>query len=134
MKLFPLRVKSAGSQPLGQEAPNNSAVIAYTNHRANNVYMVVSPLWCGPGNIHGFILDGKSYRQGKATAQTPIVPAVSGMKITTLLLRKCHLTTISCGRWSLVTNWDEEARRSSGVFNNNNQSTRAINYLGNTKI
>ncbi len=27
--------------------------------------MVVSPLWRGPGNIHGFVLDGKSYRQGK---------------------------------------------------------------------
>ncbi len=26
--------------------------------------MVVSPLWRGPGNIHGFVLDGKSYRQG----------------------------------------------------------------------
>ncbi len=25
--------------------------------------MVVSPLWRGPGNIHGFILDGKSHRQ-----------------------------------------------------------------------
>ncbi len=33
--------------------------------------MVVSPLWRGPGNIHGFILDEKSYRQGQATAQTP---------------------------------------------------------------
>ncbi len=30
----------------------------------NNVRMVVSPLWRGPGNIHGFILNGKSYRQG----------------------------------------------------------------------
>ncbi len=31
--------------------------------------MVVSPLWRGPGNIHGFVLDGKSYGQGWATAQ-----------------------------------------------------------------
>ncbi len=36
--------------------------------------MLVSPLWRGPGNIHGFILDGKSYRQGWATAQTPNEP------------------------------------------------------------
>ncbi len=32
--------------------------------QVNNVRMVVSHLWCGPGNIHGFVLDGKSYRQG----------------------------------------------------------------------
>ncbi len=36
----------------------------------------------GQDNIRGIILDGKSYRQGKATAQTPIVPAVSGVTIT----------------------------------------------------
>ncbi len=30
--------------------------------QANNVRMVVSTLWHGPGNIHGFILDGKSSR------------------------------------------------------------------------
>ncbi len=34
--------------------------------------MVVGLLWRGPGNIHGFVLDGKSYRQGLTTAQTPI--------------------------------------------------------------
>ncbi len=27
-----------------------------------------------------------------------------GVRITTLLLRTCNLTTIACGRWSLVTN------------------------------
>ncbi len=75
--------------------------------------MVVSPLWRGTGNIHGFILDGKAYRQGKATAQTPTVPAVSGVRITTLLLHTCKLATIACARWSLVTDWDEIARRSS---------------------
>ncbi len=32
--------------------------------QVNNIRMVVSPLWRGPGNTHGFILDGKSYRQG----------------------------------------------------------------------
>ncbi len=66
--------------------------------------MVVSPLWRAPDNIHGFILDGKSYRQGLATAQTPTVTAVSGVRITTLLLRTCNLTIIACGWWSLVTN------------------------------
>ncbi len=66
--------------------------------------MVVIPLWSGLGNIHGFILDGKTFRQGKNTAQTPTVAAVSGVRITTLILRKCNLTTIAVGRWSLVTN------------------------------
>ncbi len=70
--------------------------------QVNNVRMVVSPLRRGPGNIHGFIRDGKSYRQGQATAQTPTVPAVSGAMITTLLLRTCNRTTIAFGRWSLV--------------------------------
>ncbi len=45
------------------------------------VRMTVSPLLRGPGNIHGSILDGK------ATAQTPTVLAVSGVRITTLPLR-----------------------------------------------
>ncbi len=27
----------------------------------NRVRMVVSPLWRGPGDIHGFVLDEKSY-------------------------------------------------------------------------
>ncbi len=49
--------------------------------------VVVSPLWRGPGNVHDFILDGKSYRQGYATAQTPTVPAASGLRIITLILR-----------------------------------------------
>ncbi len=30
-----------------------------------------------PGNIHVFVLGGKSYQQGWATAQTPHGPAVS---------------------------------------------------------
>ncbi len=64
----------------------------------------MSPLWRGPGNIHGFILDGKSYRQGQATSQTPTVTAVSGVRITTLLSQTYNLITIACGRWSLVTN------------------------------
>ncbi len=29
--------------------------------------MVVTPLWRGLGNIHGFVLDGKSYREGYTT-------------------------------------------------------------------
>ncbi len=75
--------------------------------------MVVSPLWRGPGNIHGFILGGKSYRQGQATAQRTIEPAVSGVRITKLLLRAFNLTTITCGRRSLVTNQGEVAKRYS---------------------
>ncbi len=36
------------------------------------------------------------------TAQTPTVPAVSGVRtIITLILRTCNLITIACGRWSL---------------------------------
>ncbi len=65
--------------------------------------MLVSPLWRGPGNIHGFVLDGRSYRQGEAAAQTPTVTGVSGVRITALLLGTCNLTTFACGRWSLVT-------------------------------
>ncbi len=44
----------------------------------------MSPLWCGQGNMHGFIMDGKPYQQGYAIAQTPTVPAVSGVRIMTL--------------------------------------------------
>ncbi len=54
--------------------------------QVNNVRMVVSPLWRGPGNIHGFVLDGKSYRQGRSTPQAPIEPAVADVRITTSLL------------------------------------------------
>ncbi len=33
--------------------------------------VVVYPQWCGPdNNIHGFLLDEKSYRLGLATAHT----------------------------------------------------------------
>ncbi len=42
-----------------------------------------------------------------------IEPAVSGVRITTLTLRTCNLTTIACGRWSLVANYGEVSRRSS---------------------
>ncbi len=56
-----------------------------------------NPQWRGPDNIHGFVLDGKSYRQGWATAQTLNASAVLGVRITT-----CNLTTIARGRWSLV--------------------------------
>ncbi len=50
--------------------------------QVNNAHMVVSPLWPGPDNIHGFALEGKSYRQGWATNQIPTVPAVYAVKIT----------------------------------------------------
>ncbi len=52
----------------------------------------MSPLWRGPGNIYGLVLDGKSYRQ------TLTATAVSGVRITTLLLRMRNLTSIVCGR------------------------------------
>ncbi len=58
--------------------------------------MVVNPLWCGPGNIHGFALDGKSNRQGWDTAQTTNKTGVSGGRITTPVLCTCNLTTIVC--------------------------------------
>ncbi len=54
--------------------------------KVNNVCMVVSSMWRGPGNIHGFILDGKSYRQGWATVQTLNERAFSSVKMTT----PCH--------------------------------------------
>ncbi len=60
---------------------------------------LVSFLWRRPTNIHGFALDGKSYRQGLAA-----VPAICGVRLATLLLRTCNLTTIACDKWSLVTN------------------------------
>ncbi len=66
--------------------------------------MVWSPLWCGLGNIHGFVLDGKPYRQGWATAQTINEPAVSDMGVKMSIQCVCNLSTIVNGRWSLVTN------------------------------
>ncbi len=67
--------------------------------------MVVSPLWRGLGNIHGFVLDRTSYRPGLATAQTPNALAVSGVKIATLVLSTDNLTTIVCGRWSFFIDY-----------------------------
>ncbi len=65
--------------------------------------MVVSPVWRGPGITYGFDPYGKPYRQGETTAQTPTETAVSGVRITTLLLRTCNLIAIARDRWSLVT-------------------------------
>ncbi len=48
--------------------------------------------------------------ESPVTAQTPTDTAVSGVGITKLLLRKCNLTTMACGRWRLVTNSGEAAR------------------------
>ncbi len=70
--------------------------------------MEVSPLWRGPGDIHGFVLDGQSYRPEWATAQTLTEPAISGVRITTLILCTCNLTTTACGRWSHATNQPRE--------------------------
>ncbi len=64
----------------------------------NHDRMVVGPVWRGSANTNGFILDGKYYRQGEATAQLPTAPAVYGMGIT----RTCNLITIVCGRWCLL--------------------------------
>ncbi len=41
--------------------------------------VVVSPLWRGPDNIHGLVLDRRSYRRGQITVQTPTGTAVSGV-------------------------------------------------------
>ncbi len=71
--------------------------------QVNNVRMVVSSLWRGPGNIRDFILDGKSYRRGGVTAQTLTVPAVSRVVDATTY----NLITIACGRVSLVNNKGE---------------------------
>ncbi len=65
--------------------------------------MVVSTLSRGPGYIHGFVVHGKSYRQRWDTAQTPYELAISDLRITTLVLRTCNSTTITCGMWGLVT-------------------------------
>ncbi len=45
-----------------------------SREQTNSARMVVSPLWRGAG---------KSYRQGEATAQTPLELAVSGVILTT---------------------------------------------------
>ncbi len=34
------------------------ALYSQLREQVNNVCMIVSPLWRGPGNIHGFVLDG----------------------------------------------------------------------------
>ncbi len=70
--------------------------------QVNNAYMVMSPLWHELGNIHGFVPDGKSYRQGWATAQTPNGPAISSVRVTTPALCTCNLTTFA---WSLVIDY-----------------------------
>ncbi len=45
---------------------------AKKGHKCSDIRrtLVVSPLGHVPGNIHGFIIDEKSYRQGLATAKT----------------------------------------------------------------
>ncbi len=61
-----------GIKPVGREPSScrlnslGSCSLLYSQSReqVNDVHIVVSPLWRGLGNIHGFILDGKSYRQG----------------------------------------------------------------------
>ncbi len=47
----------------GRSGAHKPAKIGLTNKYSDGmaVRMVVSPLWRGPGNIHGFVLNGKSY-------------------------------------------------------------------------
>ncbi len=63
------------------------------------------------------------------------------MRITTLLIRTCNLTTIAWGRWSLVTNQGEVASCSSWPFqllvlclNNNNNARTPRRYLPNYEV
>ncbi len=46
-----------------------NVIVSYSMEQVDNDHIVVSPLCREPGNI----LDGKSCRQGKATAQTNCV-------------------------------------------------------------
>ncbi len=70
----------------------------------NNVRMEVSP--CGVGRATSVVSPKikKNYRQGKATAQTQTMSAVSDVSITTLAYCLCNLNVIVCIRWNLVTN------------------------------
>ncbi len=60
----------------------------------NIVHMIVSLLWCKPGKICVFFLDGTTYRPGWATVQTPTEPAVSCVRITRSVLCRCKLTQV----------------------------------------
>ncbi len=57
---------------------NTHLLNSLSREQVNNVRVVESPLWRGPGNIHGFVLAGKSYRQEQVT-----VPTVSEVRLTT---------------------------------------------------
>ncbi len=69
-------------------------------------------------------VHGRATKNGTFTAdsaklpltQAPTVTTVSDVSIITLLLRTCNLIAIACGRWSLVNNKSELARRSSWAF------------------
>ncbi len=41
--------------------PSCSLLYSQLREQVNNARMEVNPLWRGPGNTHGFLLDGKSY-------------------------------------------------------------------------
>ncbi len=88
-----------------------SYVLAYSQLRqhVNKVVMRSCkygsmPLWCGPGNVHVFLLGGQSYRSKWATAQTPTAPAVSYVRIKTSIFCALNFTNIACGKWRPVTN------------------------------
>ncbi len=63
--LFTIDVDSENSSSIlsiNYLAPNgNNGHATQLKEQINNVDMVMSPLWRGPANIQGFILDGKSY-------------------------------------------------------------------------
>ncbi len=69
-------VLSCGVYELLIGVPKAPCFLLYSQLRkqVNNAHMIVSPLWRGPDNIHGFILDGPSYQKGKTTAQGPSFP------------------------------------------------------------
>ncbi len=69
--------------------------------QVNNDRMGVSPLSRGLGNVHGFVLNGRSFRPRLATAKNQIKSPVplGRMKTPT----SCNLKTIAGVRWSLIT-------------------------------
>ncbi len=68
--IYKVRSKPIGSMHTGKMHTTvlfdekNQYYILTLREQADNVRMVVSPLWRGPRNIHGLVLDEKSCRQG----------------------------------------------------------------------
>ncbi len=70
--------------------------IIWCNNNILYVRMVVSLLWCGPGNTHGFVLPNRMDSCSNANW--------SRVRIITSILRTYNLTTTAFDRWSLVIN------------------------------